>query len=160
MNDKVDNKQATEENKQQFGIQRLYVKDLSLENPSAPEVFLQEWSPEVNLDLDNSSRELDDNNYEVVLTVTVSAKNGDKTAFLVEVKQAGIFNIAGFSDNELTHALGAFCPNILYPYAREAVTDAVIRAGFPQLYLAPVNFDALFEQHLQQQSANDTDSKQ
>ena len=143
----------------QFGIQRIYVKDLSLESPSAPEIFLKEWAPDVNLDLDNASTKLDDETYEVVLTVTVTAKSDEKTAFVVEVKQAGIFGMQGFDEQQLAHALGAFCPNVLYPYAREAVTDAVIRAGFPQLYLAPVNFDALFEQH-RQQSANDAGSKE
>ena len=159
-NDKNVNGAAQEEaGEPQFGIQRIYVKDLSLESPSAPEIFLKEWAPDVNLDLDNASTALDDETFEVVLTVTVTAKSDDKTAFVVEVKQAGIFGMQGFDEQQLTHALGAFCPNVLYPYAREAVTDAVIRAGFPQLYLAPVNFDALFEQH-RQKAANDVEGKE
>lgn len=133
----------------QFGIQRVYVNDLSVECPSSPQIFLEEWSPEINLDLDTKSNKLDNDTYEVVLKVTVTAKVGEKTAFLAEVKQAGIFALQGFSEDQLEHTLAAFCPNILYPYAREAITCSVVRAGFPQLYLAPVNFDALYEQHKQ-----------
>lgn len=135
------------EEEQQFAIQRLYIKDLSLECPNSPDIFLQEWEPELNLDLGvDGKKELSDGVREVVLTVTATVKVKDKTAFLVEVKQAGIFTVAGFPEDQIKHLLGSFCPNILYPYAREAITDAVVKAGFPQLYLAPVNFDALLEQ--------------
>lgn len=144
---------TTNPNDQQFAIQRLYLKDLSVECPNSPEIFLDEWEPEMNLDLAvDGKKELSDGVREVVLTVTVTVKVKDKTAFLVEVKQAGIFTATGFPEDQMTHLLGSFCPNILYPYAREVVTDAVVKAGFPQLYLAPVNFDALLEQ--QQQEAN------
>lgn len=133
---------------QEFGIQRIFIKDLSLECPSSPDIFLEEWKPELSMDLStNAENVLSENVREVVLTVTITVKVGEKTAFLCEVKQAGIFTLGGFDDEALKHLLGSFCPNILYPYAREAVTDVVVKAGFPQLYLAPVNFDALYEQH-------------
>ncbi len=135
----------------EFGIQRIYVKDLSLECPNSPNIFLDTWEPELNMDLATNVNALGENNHEVTLTVTVTVKIKDKTAFLVEVKHAGIFTIANFPEDQIRPMLGAFCPNILYPYAREMVTDAVVRAGFPQLYLAPVNFDALYQQHEQEQ---------
>ncbi len=132
----------------EFAIQRIYIKDLSLECPSSPNIFLEEWEPELDMDLATDAKnKLEDNVYEVVLTVTVTVKVKDKTAFLVQVKEAGIFTLAGFDEEQLRPMLGSFCPSILYPYAREVVTDAVVRAGFPQLYLSPVNFDALYEQH-------------
>lgn len=131
----------------EFAIQRLYVKDLSLETPNSPKIFLEAWEPQLHMDLGtDASLVLDDGIREVVLTVTVTVKIKEKVAFLVEVKQAGVFSLKGFNDQQLHHMLGSFCPNILYPYAREVVSDAVMRAGFPQLYLAPVNFDALYEQ--------------
>ena len=131
----------------EFAIQRLYVKDLSLETPNSPKSFLEPWEPQMHMDLaTDASLILEEGLREVVLTVTVTVKLKDKVAFLVEVKQAGIFALKGFTDEQLRQMLGSFCPNILYPYAREVVSDAVMRAGFPQLYLAPVNFDALYEQ--------------
>lgn len=139
--------QSTQPNPE-FSIQRIYVKDLSLETPNSPQIFLEPWEPEMHMDLGtDASLKLDEGIREVVLTVTVTVKIKSKVAFLVEVKQAGIFALKGFSEDQLHHMLGSFCPNVLYPYAREVVTDAVMRAGFPQLYLAPVNFDALYEQH-------------
>lgn len=139
----------------QFGIQRLYVKDLSLETPSSPQIFLKKWEPEMNIDLGTKAEPLEKDTYEVVLTVTITVKVKEDTAFLVEVKQAGIFSVQGFTEEEIRPMLGAFCPNILYPYARSVVTDMVVRAGFPQLYLAPVNFDSLYEQHQKQQKGAD-----
>jgi preprotein translocase subunit SecB len=134
----------------EFAIQRLYVKDLSVEAPNTPQIFLEAWEPQLHMDLaTDASLQLDEGMREVVLTVTVTVKIKDKVAFLVEVKQAGIFSLKGFDDQQMHHMLGSFCPNVLFPYAREVVTDAVVRAGFPQLYLAPVNFDALYAQHQQ-----------
>ncbi len=134
----------------QFAIQKIYVKDTSFETPNSPDVFTQQWKPEVNLNLNTAAKPIAENTYETVLTLTVTAKLGEKTAYLCEIQQAGIFTIAGFSEEELKPMLGAFCPNTLYPYARETVSDLVSRGGFPQLVLAPVNFDALFAQQIQE----------
>ncbi|HET8731916.1 MAG TPA: protein-export chaperone SecB [Moraxellaceae bacterium] len=129
----------------QFALQRIYVKDLSFEAPHAPKTFLAAWQPEVNIELGTQASRMEDGkNYEVVLSVTVTVKNDGMTAFLVEVKQAGIFLIDGIPDDQLTPLLGAYCPNMLFPYVRETVSDIVARGSFPQLLLAPVNFDAVF----------------
>lgn len=136
-----------------FQIQRVYTKDVSFEAPNAPQVFQKEWQPEVKLDLDTASSQLADGVYEVVLRVTVTATMNDETAFLCEAQQAGIFSIGGIEGPQLAHCLGAYCPNILFPYARECITSLVSRGTFPQLNLAPVNFDALFMNYLQQQQA-------
>ncbi|ADU71176.1 protein-export chaperone SecB [Erwiniaceae bacterium L1_54_6] len=138
-------------NEMQFQIQRVYTKDVSFEAPNAPQVFQKEWEPEVKLDLDTASSQLADEVYEVVLRVTVTASVGEETAFLCEVQQAGIFTISGIEGTQMAHCLGAYCPNILFPYARECITSLVSRGTFPQLNLAPVNFDALFMNYLQQQ---------
>ncbi|MCA1179634.1 MULTISPECIES: protein-export chaperone SecB [unclassified Pantoea] len=138
-------------NEMQFQIQRVYTKDVSYEAPNAPQVFQKEWEPEVKLDLDTASSQLADEVYEVVLRVTVTATVGEDTAFLCEVQQAGIFTIGGIEGTQMAHCLGAYCPNILFPYARECITSLVSRGTFPQLNLAPVNFDALFMNYLQQQ---------
>ncbi|WP_038251754.1 protein-export chaperone SecB [Xenorhabdus nematophila] len=135
-----------------FQIQRIYTKDVSFEAPKAPQIFQQEWQPEVKLDLDTASNELVQGVYEVVLRVTVTATLEEETAFLCEVQQAGIFSIDGIEGTQLAHCLGAYCPNILFPYARECITSLVGRGTFPQLNLAPVNFDALFMNYLQQQA--------
>ncbi len=139
---------------QQFQIQRIYVKDLSFESPNAPGMFTQALQPQIDFELNTEAQGLGGDLYEVVLTITVQATHEKRTAFLVEIKQAGIFHITGFSEAELGHMMGAFCPNILFPYAREAVSSTVVRGGFPPLMLAPVNFDALYQQHLQQQQAS------
>ncbi|CUU22325.1 protein-export chaperone SecB [Duffyella gerundensis] len=136
----------------QFQIQRIYTKDISFEAPNAPQVFQKEWEPDVKLDLDTASTQLADEVYEVVLRVTVTATVETETAFLCEVQQGGIFTVSGIDGNQLAHCLGAYCPNILFPYARECITSLVSRGTFPQLNLAPVNFDALFMNYLQQQN--------
>lgn len=133
-----------------FTIEKIYLKDVSFETPAAPAVFREDWTPEINMDLNSQAHPIDDNYFEVELNITVTAKNGDKTGFLVEVKQCGIFNISGMDEANLNGMLGSFCPNILFPYAREAISDLVTKGGFPQLLLAPVNFDALYAQHMQQ----------
>lgn len=135
-------------NETQFMIQRVYVKDLSFETPNTPAVFQQQWEPELNLDLNTTTNKLEEGVFEVVLSVTATVSNQKATAFLVEVKQAGIFTIQGAVDNQLDHLLNSFCPSILFPYAREAITSQVIRGSFPQLVLAPINFDALYMQQL------------
>jgi len=127
-----------------FALQRIYVKDLSFESPGAPQCFRDEWKPEIKMDLNTENRQVDDKTVEVTLHITITVKNQDKVAFLVEVQQAGLFLAEGFPPNQLQPLLGSYCPNILFPYARETVSDVVNRGSFPQLLLAPVNFDALF----------------
>lgn len=135
----------------EFMIQRIYVKDVSFEAPSTPEAFKLDWKPEVHLDLNITTNKLEENLHEVVLKVIVTAKLKNKIAFLVEVNQAGIFAVTGFTDEQLKPMLGSFCPAILFPYAREAVASLVGKGSFPPLHLAPVNFDALYQQQLQQE---------
>jgi preprotein translocase subunit SecB len=147
--------QAGEQNAPQFAIQRIYVKDLSFETPNSPAIFTKEWKPEVKLDLDNRSSKIEDGVYEVTLSVTVTATVEGQTAFLCEVQQAGIFVIDNMPEGQLAHTLGAFCPNTLFPYARETVSNLVNRGTFPALNLSPVNFDALFAQYVQQAQAKE-----
>lgn len=138
----------------QFALQRVYLKDASLEVPGAPAIFLQQWNPEVSIDLASEVVPLQDNShFEVTVALTVTARNEGQTAFLVEVKQAGIFQAVGFDDASLGPLLGAYCPNVLFPYAREAISDLVGKASFPQLLLQPINFDAVYAERLQQAQA-------
>lgn len=135
-----------------FEIKRIYAKDISFEAPSTPQVFHREEQTEVKLDLDTATIALVSDVYEVILRVTVTAFLRKKTAFLCEVQQAGIFSVTGIKDAQLAHCLGAYCPNILFPYARECISNLVSRGTFPQINLSPVNFDALFINHLKQQA--------
>jgi preprotein translocase subunit SecB len=141
--------QNTPEEKQ-FSIQKIFTKDISFETPNSPKIFTEKWEPTVDFNLGTNVDPLDDGLFEVSLSVTVTVKCKDTTAYLVEVTQSGIFSLAGFSDEEMGPMVGSFCPNILFPYAREVVSDIVAKGGFPQLLLAPVNFDALYSQHQQQ----------
>jgi preprotein translocase subunit SecB len=143
---------AEENNKveKQFAIQKIYTKDMSFETPNSPKIFTEKWEPSVEFNLSTNVLTLEAPLYEVALTITITVKCGATIAYLVEIIQAGIFTLSGFSDQELGPMIGSFCPNILFPYAREAVSDLVAKGGFPQLLLAPVNFDALYAQHLQQ----------
>jgi len=134
----------------QFALQKLYIKDVSFETPNSPEIFTTKWEPKVEFNLASNAQTLQDHLYEVALTVTVTVKLEEKTAYLVEVSQAGIFTLTGFSEQEMGPMIGSYCPNILFPYAREAVSDLVIKGGFPPMLLTPVNFDALYMQHVQQ----------
>jgi len=148
---------------QTFHIAKIFLKDMSLEVPNAPQIFQAgEWAPDISVDLGTSGNQLENQAYEVVLTVTVTAKLGDQTAYLCEVHQGGIFQLDGFDEQTLNGVLGSYCPSILYPYAREAVSDLVAKAGFPQMLLGPVNFDALYAQRLQeaQQGAQPPQSEQ
>lgn len=138
----------------QFEIQRIFVKDISFEAPNTPHTFVEEWKPEVSLNLETKSNRIQDNLHEVVLSITATVSTSKKTAFLIEIQQAGVFLINGFPNDQLHQMLGSFCPNILFPYAREVISDIVVRGGFPQLILAPVNFDALYAQHMQQQQGD------
>nr|WP_086937797.1 protein-export chaperone SecB [Thaumasiovibrio occultus] len=144
---------------QNFQIQRIFLKDVSFEAPNSPAVFQKEWKPDVKLDLDTQSRELGEGVFEVVLRLTVTVKNAEDTAFLCEVHQGGIFTVAGMEAPQLAHCLGAFCPNILFPYARETISSLVTKGTFPQLNLAPVNFDALFMNYLQKQQAEQNNAE-
>lgn len=136
-----------------FSIEKLYVKDLSLEVPNAPQIFLEREAPEMEIQLQSAAVGLGDDLFETTLTVTVTAKQGDKAFFLVEVAQAGIFQIKNVPQSDVEAILGVACPNILFPYAREVVSDAVNRAGFPPVILAPVNFESLYQQRVQQQAS-------
>jgi preprotein translocase subunit SecB len=133
----------------QLAIQKIYVKDLSFEAPNTPAVFTENLNPAVDIHFSNETRDLGENQHEVVLSVTVTVKQDDRNVYLVEVKQAGIFTISGFSGEHLPAILATACPNILFPYAREVVSDVVTKGGFPQILLAPVNFDILYAQELQ-----------
>jgi preprotein translocase subunit SecB len=139
-----------------FGIEKISVKDLSLEIPNAPRIFLERETPEVNIQLHSKGERIDGGMYEVLLTITVTAKVKDKTMFLVEVGQAGIFQIRNVPEAEMDPVLGIACPNILFPYLRETVSDIVTRAGFHAVILSPVNFEALYHQGKQQAETNAT----
>lgn len=135
----------------EFTIQKVYVKDVSWETPNTPLIFHEEWKPEVNFELHTETSSLDNDVHEAILRITVTAKLADKVAFLAEVKQAGIFTLRNFADDQAQYILGSVCPAILFPYAREAISSCVSHGGFPQLNLAPINFDALYAQHVKQQ---------
>lgn len=144
---------------QQLEIQRIYIKDLSLESPAAPDIFREEWRPEISVDLDVKNKQLEENVYEVVLSITVTVKMKEKTAFLAEVHQAGIFFMAGFDANQTDQILSAYCPTVLFPYAREAISDITVKASFPPLNLAPVNFDVLYMQQQAEGKMAETQSE-
>ncbi len=145
----AENQQAAgneNQNQPQFALQRIYVKDLSFESPNSPVVFQEQWKPQVNLDLNTSHSKIGDNQYEVVLSLTVTAKVGEKVAYIVEIQQAGVFMVSGVEGAQLGQMLGAYCPQVLFPYAREAIDGVVNKGSFPALMLAPVNFDAIYAQ--------------
>ena len=141
-----------------FALQKIYVKDISFETPNSPAIFKLEWQPTVDLHMTNEARKIEDHIYDVVLSVTITVKLGDKVAYLAEINQAGVFLLQHIPDDLLDRMLGTACPNILFPFAREAASDVVMRGGFPQLLLAPVNFEALYEQQKQagQQASEQT----
>jgi preprotein translocase subunit SecB len=138
-----------------FSIEKVYVKDLSLEIPNAPRIFLEREAPQVDIQLHHKSAGVEDGVYETTLTVTVTAKIADKTMFLVEVSQAGIFAARNIPAQDLEAVLAIACPNILFPYVREVVSDVVVRAGFPPVVLAPVNFEAIYQAQRNPQPAVD-----
>lgn len=151
----AENTAATETQEQgpQLSMQRVFLKDVSFESPRSPMVFQEEWQPEVGLELNTRSRQIGENVYEVVLDITVNVKNGEEPAYLVQVQQGGLFVISGLDDQQLHHALGAFCPATLFPYARENIDATVVKGSFPALMLAPINFDALYMDSQQNQQA-------
>lgn len=147
----MSSEQQEQASEQQFIIQRIYIKDVSFEAPNSPGVFTQDWNPDTNLDLNTQVNTLANDNYEVELAITITVKSGGKTAFLVEVKQAGVFFITGYEQDQLNHLLAAYCPNILFPYAREVIASMVSKGSFPELHLSPINFDALYARRLQEE---------
>jgi preprotein translocase subunit SecB len=136
----------------QFALRTIYLKDLSFESPNAPAVFQGEWKPETALHLDIKVNQLDKDTHEIVLTVTITAKAEEKTAYLAEVQQAGIVSARGFEQQEYGPLFYVYCPSILFPYARQAVTDVVAKGGFPQLVLQHINFDAIYAQKVAEQA--------
>ncbi|PIV88821.1 MAG: protein-export chaperone SecB [Hydrogenophilales bacterium CG17_big_fil_post_rev_8_21_14_2_50_63_12] len=135
-----------------FNIEKIYVKDLSVEVPNAPAIFLERDAPQMEMQINSQSAAVEDGIYQTILSITISAKIKDKTAFLVELQQGGIFRIQNLPPEALEPALAIGCPNIIFPYAREAISEAVLKAGFPPLVLQPVNFEALYLQQQQQQA--------
>ncbi len=153
IDDAVASNQVDENEQPGFAIEKLYVKDASLEIPNAPQIFTDRTPPQVSVELGNSAQKLDEGIYEVAIKVTVTSKIGEKVAFLVEATQAGIFGIRNVPDDNMEMILAITCPNILFPYAREAVSDLVTRAGFAPVLLNPINFEALYMQQ-KEQAAN------
>ena len=144
------------DSQQQFIIQKVYLKDASLEMPNSPQIFRSEWRPQANIELNTAHHSLEENAYEVIITATVTTKLDEKTAYLCEVQAAGIFTIMGFDAQTLDGLLGSYCPTIVFPYAREAISDLSSRAGFPAMVLAPVNFDAIYAQKCAEQQQGAT----
>jgi len=144
---------AGADNMVQFSIERIYVKDLSLENPGSPQSFQLQEPPQVEVQLRTRAEQIAPDVYESVLTITVTAKNGDKTLFLVEAAQAGIFTIKGVTADRLQPVMAIHCPTVLFPYVRETIADATQRAGYPPVHLHPINFEALYAQQIAQQQA-------
>ena len=134
-----------------FSIEKIYVKDLSIEVPNAPQIFLERETPGIEVQIQNAAKAIGEGMFEVALTVTVNAKQEEKAFFLVEVVKAGIFQIRNVPEEDMEPILAVACPNILFPYARETISDAINRAGFPPVILAPVNFEALYQQRLMEQ---------
>jgi preprotein translocase subunit SecB len=139
-----------------FNIEKIYVKDLSLEVPNSPQVFLERETPQIEIEIQSREQKIDDGIYEVVVTVTTTAKIGEKTFFLVEASQAGIFQLRNIPEAEIGPILGIGCPNIIFPYVRETISDVIARAGFPPVLLTPVNFEPIYQAKLQGQATAET----
>lgn len=138
-------KNTQSQGKENFAIQRIFIKDVSFESPHAPESLkATKWEPEVNMDLSSDFKEMEKGIFSVILKTTVTAKQDNKDIFLVEVQQGGVFSISGFNDEQQDHLLGSFAPSVLFPYLRQTVSDLVVQGGYPPLYLAPINFDAYY----------------
>jgi preprotein translocase subunit SecB len=147
-------------NNPEFAIQRIYLRDLSFEMPNVPDVFRTEWTPAVNMDLNTNWNKLEEDVYEVILRATVSVKLKDKVAFLIEVQYAGIFTLKMFPKEQIDAMIGSYCPNILYPYVREIISETISRASMPPLYLSPINFDALYQQQKAKEKENEKEKKE
>lgn len=143
------------QNQSQIHIQKLYIKDASFEIPQGVAAFQLKWQPELNVELNTEAKKIgDDNTFDIILKVKCTVKCEDQIAFVAEAQQAGVFTIANIPDEQMQHVVGAYCPNILYPYLREAISDMVLKGGFPQLSLAPVNFEAMLQQQQAQQNSS------
>ena len=147
------NKQG-KENKPNFIIQKIYTQDLSFEAPNTPEIFKEKWKPEVKINIDTKSKLLNDNIYQVELTITITTKNNNIIAYVIEVTQAGIFTLSYLSKEQESSILGSFCPTILFPYSKEIIDSSINKGGFPQINLQPINFEALYMQKISQKSSN------
>jgi len=143
----------------QVALQRIYVKDLSFESPNPVEVFGQNWKPQVNVEMQTKNRKIAESAYEVSLEMTITAKNAEKNAFVIEVEQAGIFVIKGLEGENLRRLMGTFCLTILFPYLRETVDSMCLKGSFPPLVLAPINFDQLYDQSMKQQQQQTPDNQ-
>jgi preprotein translocase subunit SecB len=141
---------AADPNAQELVLQSIYIKDASFEAPLGPNLQVAEWNPQFGMNMNTSGATLADNMHEVVLTITLEAKIADKVAYLVEVKQAGVFLIRGYAEEESRRIVASFCPGVLFPYVRQAISDLILKGGFPPFLLPPVNFDALYQQSLEQ----------
>ncbi len=142
-----------QEQSPQFMLQRIYLKDMSFEAPQGAEAFKQQWQPKIGQDLNTTSKRIDDEHFEVVLKITINVQVEDKTIFLVEVQQAGLFLVKDIEGQQLAQLLNTMCPQILFPYAREAIDNCALKGSFPALALPPINFDALFARAVAQQKA-------
>lgn len=155
MAEETKSEETPQEAAQNLAIQKIYTKDVSFESPNSPLGFQDEWKPEISVDLNTDGQTLENDHYEVVLKVTVTAKNDNKTIFLVEVHQAGVFQLTGFDDEQRSFILGSYCPGTLFPYAREVISGLVTDGGYPPVILAPVNFEALYQEHQQRNQSAD-----
>ncbi len=144
---------AADANAQELVLQSIYIKDASFEAPLGPNLQVAEWNPQFGMNMNTTGSVLGENMHEVVLTITLEAKIAEKVAYLVEVKQAGVFQIRGYAEEETRRIVASFCPGVLFPYVRQAISDLIMRGGFPPFLLPPVNFDALYQQSLEQQAA-------
>ncbi len=134
-----------------LNLHKIYIKDMSFESPNTPMVFMDEWDPEAKFDMQTNVGQLPNGHFDVTLHLTLTVKNKDKTAYLVEVMQAGIFELVGYTEDEAKHILGSFAPSTLYPYARQQISNLTLDGGFAPYLVAPVNFDRLFHDYLKEQ---------
>ena len=146
------------EQQEQFDIQKLFVRDLSFESPQAPVIFTEQWQPSTDVNLSSRFDVLGDDHYLVDLKIQITAKQNDKVSFLIEVVQSGIFLLKGFAQEQQDQLINSYCPNTLFPFAREVISESVTKGGFPPLVLAPVNFDALYAQKLAQDAEDNSNT--
>jgi len=151
----TDSSAATDQASQaQFTVQKIYVKDVSFEAPNTPGIFNEAGQPQLNMNLNQKVARLDDGIYEVVLGITLTCAIEEKNVYLAEIEQAGVFGLAGFDERNLDMMLGTYCPNVLFPYARQAISDLITSGGFPPFYLQPINFEALYAEGLRRRAEN------